>query len=82
MGVGYIGIGLVSSYWLMLVVLILIGIGLGLIMPNPNVWTSNEVPSAMRGRALGGLTTFMFLGQFLSPIASAPVTNAVGLIEK
>lgn len=79
MGVGYIGIGLVSSYWLMLLVLIPIGIGLGLIMPNLNVWASNEVPNTLRGRALGGLTTFMFLGQFLSPIVSAPVSNAVGL---
>lgn len=79
MGVGYIGIGLVSSYQLMLLVLIPIGIGLGLVMPNLNVWASNEVPNALRGRALGGLTTFMFLGQFLSPIVSAPVSNAVGL---
>ncbi|MBE9064678.1 MFS transporter [cf. Phormidesmis sp. LEGE 11477] len=79
MGIGYIGIGLVSSYSLMLLVLIPIGIGLGLIMPNLNVWASNEVPDALRGRALGGLTTFMFLGQFLSPIVSAPMSNAVGL---
>ena len=55
------------------------GIGLGLIMPNLNVWASNEVPNALRGRALGGLTTFMFLGQFLSPIASLPVTETFGL---
>ncbi len=79
MGIGYIGIGLVSSYSLMLLVLAPIGIGLGLIMPNLNVWASNEVPSALRGRALSGLTTFMFLGQFLSPIVSQPVTSAFGL---
>ena len=79
MGVGYMGIGLVSSYWLMLLVLIPVGIGLGFIMPNLNVWASNEVPDALRGRALGGLTTFMFLGQFLSPIASGPVSGSFGL---
>ena len=79
MGLGYVGIGLVGSYWLVLLVLIPTGIGLGLIMPNLNVWTSNEVPNDLRGRALGGLTTFMFLGQFLSPIASQPVSSKVGL---
>lgn len=79
MGLGYIGIGLVSTYWLILLALIPTGIGLGLTLPNLNVWASNEVPDDLRGRALGGLTTFMFLGQFLSPIASQPISTAVGL---
>ena len=79
MGIGYVGIGLVSSYWTILLVMIPTGIGLGLMMPNLNVWLSNEVPNVLRGRALGGLTTFMFLGQFLSPIVSQPVSQALGM---
>ena len=79
MGIGYIGIGLVSSYTLVLIALLPIGVGLGLILPNLNVWTSNEVSDAVRGRALGGLTTFMFLGQFLSPVVSQPVSQNFGL---
>lgn len=79
MGVGYVGIGLVGSYWLVLLILIPIGMGLGLMMPNLNVWVSNEVPNAMRGRALGGLTTFMFLGQFLSPIVAQPFSQSMGM---
>ena len=78
-GLGYVGIGLVSSYWLILLVLIPTGIGLGLMMPNLNVWTANEVPDALRGTALGGLTTFMFLGQFLSPILSQPFKQNIGM---
>ena len=78
-GLGYFGIGLVSSYWLILLVLIPTGIGLGLMMPNLNVWTANEVPDTLRGRALGGLTTFMFLGQFLSPIVSQPIRQNFGM---
>ncbi|MDY6781282.1 MAG: MFS transporter [Cyanobacteriota bacterium] len=78
-GLGYIGIGAVNRYWLILLVLIPTGIGLGLMMPNLNVWTANEVPDALRGRALGGLTTFMFLGQFLSPIVSQPVRESLGM---
>jgi hypothetical protein len=33
----------------------------------------------MRGRALGGLSTAMFLGQFLSPIVTQPLTKITGL---
>ena len=78
-GLGYAGIGLDSSYWLVMLVLIPTGIGLGLMMPNLNVWTANEVPDALRGQALGGLTTFMFLGQFLSPIVSQPARQNLGM---
>lgn len=78
-GLGYVGIGFASSYLLILLVLIPTGIGLGLMMPNLNVWTTNEVPDALRGRALGGFTTFMFLGQFLSPIFSQPFKQNFGM---
>ncbi|TAG96818.1 MAG: hypothetical protein EAZ09_05290 [Oscillatoriales cyanobacterium] len=53
--------------------------GLGILMPNMTVWLSAAVPEAMRGRALGGLSTAMFLGQFLSPIVTQPFTKIVGL---
>lgn len=77
--VGYFVIGIAGSYNLVLIGLIIAGLGFGLLMPNLNVWLSSIIPDALRGRALGGLTTFFFLGQFLSPIISQPVTNAVGL---
>lgn len=79
MGLGYVGIGLVGTYGLVLVVLALTGLDLGLLMPNLNVWTATEVPDNLRGRALGGLTTFFFLGQFLLPIVSQPLSQAIGL---
>jgi len=79
MGVGYSLIGLVEQYALVLVGLAIAGAGLGLLMPNLNLWVSSEVSDAARGRALGGSTTFFFLGQFLSPLISQPVSRAVGL---
>ncbi|GAX38313.1 MFS transporter [Nodularia sp. NIES-3585] len=78
-GIGYIAIGAISSYSQAFIGLAIAGIGLGLIMPNFTVWLSALVPDAMRGRALGGLTTFFFLGQFLSPIISQPLSQRVGL---
>ena len=77
--IGYVIIGVAGSYNLVLLGLIIAGLGFGLLMPNLNVWLSSIVPDAVRGRALGGLTTFFFLGQFLSPIVAQPVTNSLGL---
>ncbi len=79
MGVGNIIIGLASTYFVVLLGLVVAGMGLGLVIPNLNVWLSAEVPDSLRGRALGGLTTFMFLGQFLSPIVTQPLNNSLGL---
>jgi hypothetical protein len=50
------------------------GAGLGLLVPNLYVWLANEAPLAIRGRALGDFTTALFLGQFVSPLVSRPVT--------
>ena len=77
--IGYFIIGTANSYNLVLIGLIVAGLGFGLLMPNLNVWLSSIIADALRGRTLGGLTTFFFLGQFLSPLVSQPVTNAVGL---
>lgn len=79
MGVGYVITGLATSYVTLVAALAVVGIGAGLIMPNLNVWLSAAVPPAVRGRALGGLTTAVFLGQFISPIASQPVALRFGL---
>ena len=77
--IGYGIIGLAGSYNLVLLGLIIAGLGFGLLMPNLNVWLSSIIPDSLRGKALGGLTTFFFLGQFLSPIVSQPITNSLGL---
>jgi MFS family permease len=79
MGIGYSIIGLMNSYALILLGLATAGLGLGLLMPNMTVWVSATVPDAVRGRALGGLSTSLFLGQFLSPIVALPVSFKVGL---
>jgi MFS family permease len=48
-------------------------------MPNMSIWLMTTVPEAIRGRALGGLSTAIFLGQFLSPIITQPFTRTLGL---
>jgi MFS family permease len=77
--IGYFIIGIAGSYQLVLLGLIIAGLGFGLLMPNLTVWLSSIISESLRGRALGGLTTFFFLGQFLSPLVSQPITNVLGL---
>lgn len=79
MGLGYMGLGSANTYGQVLLVLVPTGLGLGLIMPNLNVWTSMTASSQLRGRALGGLTTAFFLGQFLSPVISQPLSTHIGM---
>ena len=78
-GSGYCIIGLFHIYALVFVGLAIAGMGVGLLMPNLNLWIATEVSKGARGRALGGSTTFFFLGQFLSPLVTQPVSQTVGL---
>ena len=48
-------------------------------MPNYTTWFMERVPATMRGRASGLLTTAFFLGQFASPLVSAPLVATFGL---
>jgi MFS family permease len=79
MAVGYFIISFSPTYVLVLVGLAIAGAGLGLLMPNMNVCLISVTPASFRGRVLGGLTTALFLGQFVSPILSQPLNAAVGL---
>lgn len=79
MGAGYVIISLAGSYALVLTGLATCGLGMGFMFPNLNVWLASDIPVAIRGRAVGGLTTAVFLGQFLSPLISQPLVHSFGL---
>ncbi|MBF2037453.1 MAG: MFS transporter [Leptolyngbyaceae cyanobacterium T60_A2020_046] len=78
MAVGYGVIAIAPTYTIVLLGLVIAGMTLGLNVPNLNVWLNAVAPATVRGRAVGGLTTCLFLGQFMSPILSQPVTDIVG----
>ena len=52
---------------------------LRLLLPNLNTWLAAVTPYSARGRALGGPMSFLFLGQFLSPIVTRLLAEVVGL---
>ncbi len=68
-----------ERYPIVLLGLGLMGVGFGVTMPNFSIWLMAATPISLRGRIVGGLTTFFFLGQFLSPVYSQPLARLVGL---
>ncbi|MGF1673740.1 MAG: MFS transporter [Rivularia sp. (in: cyanobacteria)] len=79
MGIGYCFISLGNQYSIVLLGLAIAGSGLGLLMPNMNFCLTSVTPDAMRGKVLSGVTTSLFLGQFLSPVLSQPISGKLGL---
>ncbi len=76
MGIGYQIIALANSYALILIGLGVGGLGMGLIMPNGNLCLLSHVNKKRWGRATGAMASAIFLGQFLSPLFSAPLANS------
>ena len=58
--------------------LVLVGAGSGLLLPTVNGWISASTPAAVRATALGGLSAAIYLGQFASPLLSAPLAAGSG----
>ncbi len=79
LGIGMVLITVSGGNAVMYPGLILAGVGIGIAFPNMYVWLANSAPLAVRGRALGGMNTALFLGQFLSPIISQPVLASFDL---
>ncbi|MFK8083105.1 MAG: MFS transporter [Granulosicoccus sp.] len=79
MSAGFLLLSTADSLTLIYLCMPLIGVGLGFNFPNLTIWMMSKVPSTMRGRSSGGLTTAVFIGQFLSPILSQPVVNTYDL---
>jgi MFS family permease len=79
LGVGYLIISLAQGLAIVLAGLAIAGLGVGLLVPNMNLCLASITPPAQRGRVLGGWTTCFFLGQFLSPLLSQPLSQNLGL---
>jgi len=73
LSIGFSIIFLVDSYYMIVFGLLIGGIGMGVLIPNSNVWVVTLSPESMRGRIVGGLTTSIFIGQFVSPLVTEPV---------
>ncbi len=77
-----IGLALTSwatSYGMVLVAMSFAGFGIGMMIPNTNLWVMQIAPPEIRGKVIGKLTMFWFMGQFLSPIITLPLAKRFSL---
>lgn len=77
MAAGFLMISYSQAYWQVAVGILLCGGGIGMMIPNTNMWVMKIAPPAIRGRAIGQLTTFWFLGQFLTPVVILPLVKGL-----
>jgi MFS family permease len=81
MALGFIGIALSTTYFIALIGILIVGLGMGVLIPNANIWVMQLAPLEIRGREIGRLTTFWFMGQFLSPIVLLPFLKLISLAQ-
>ncbi|MFK3779994.1 MFS transporter [Agrobacterium sp. NPDC089420] len=72
MAAGFALLALADGLWSMLSALAVVGLGLGVVMPGIISATIMIAPLRLRGRISGIVTASMFLGHFVSPLASQP----------
>ena len=74
-------VALTGNYWLVIIGLLIGGLGVGLMPPNNSIWLASVIPPEVKGRAVGGLTSALFLGQFFSPILTQPLIQRFNLVN-
>ncbi|WP_407571679.1 MFS transporter [Deinococcus altitudinis] len=78
-GAGWVLVGLADHLPLLISGLLLGGAGGGLVLPLVASRLGLLAPPAVRGRVMSGMTSAIFLGQFLSPVLAQPLVNASGV---
>jgi ACDE family multidrug resistance protein len=78
--VGFIVITLFDLFWPVYFGALGSAVGFGLLLPAANGWVASVVDEEYRGRALSGVTMFMYGGFALSPFAPNPIIAAFGRI--
>ncbi len=79
MALGYAVVWQAQSYFHIIVGMVANGLGFGMLMPNTSLCLMAMAPLELRGRILSGVNSFIFIGQFVSPIMVQPIANQIGL---
>lgn len=77
MAISFIMLAYGNSYLMVMISMLLAGLGMGIMIPNANIWVMQLAPIEIRGREIGRLTTFWFMGQFLSPLLLLPLLSVL-----
>jgi MFS family permease len=74
-GAGFVMTGHAQDFTETMIAMAVGGFSVGMFIPNVNMSIISRASMAVRGRALGAMTTLFFLGQFSSPLYSVPIVN-------
>jgi MFS family permease len=72
-GIGYCSLGFATSLVIVAFAVIFIGLGNGILMPTILIWIATITPRQFLGRASGGFSVSLNIGQFASTLAIVPV---------
>ena len=75
MAIAYVLIAIADTYTIVMLGMLFAGLGMGIMIPNANIWVMQLAPAEIRGKEIGRLTTFWFMGQFLSPLLLLPLLD-------
>ena len=78
LAVGMLLLSAASSLTMVILSVILVGFGNGLLMPSITMWLAEIVPTAVMGKAAGGYSVSLNLGNFFSSLLAVPLLIAVG----
>lgn len=76
---GFIGIGSVNNVHLFYITSPILGFGGGIMMTNVTAWMLSRTSFERRVKSSGYLTSFLFMGQFFSPIVFHPFVSYLGV---
>jgi len=76
-GIGLCALGFATSLVTVAFGVIMVGIGEGLLMPTILTWIAAITPQQFLGRAMGGFSVSLNIGQFASALAVVPVIALV-----
>jgi MFS family permease len=80
-GIGYCSLGFASSLIIVAFAVICIGLGNGILMPTILIWIAAITPRQFLGRASGGFSVSLNIGQFASTLAIVPVIAIAATIS-
>ncbi len=81
MGIGYCLINIFHNYVVLILSLVFTGFALGTLLVTNSSLLFSMTNDKIRAKAYGFLASFIFMGQFLSPFITQPISNLVGLID-
>lgn len=77
--VGFVGIGFIQNVYLFFITSPIMGFGGGILMANMTAWMLHYAHHTKRIKSSAYLTSALFLGQFVSPLATHPFVAYFGI---